>query len=57
MTGTNAQRGDARGYISDALGIVGAGLVSYGAWSIYAPAGFIVAGVLLIALAVAGARS
>lgn len=57
MTGTNTQRGDARGYLSDVLGLVGAGLVSYGAWTIYAPAGLIVAGVLLIALAVAGARA
>ena len=57
MTGTNTQRGDVRGYLSDVLGIAGACLVSYGAWTIYAPAGFNVAGLLLIALAVLGARA
>lgn len=36
--------------------LVGASLVSYGAWAIYTPAGFIVAGMLLLAFGVTGAR-
>lgn len=35
--------------LPDALIIGGAGLVSYGAWLVYQPAGFTVAGVLCIA--------
>lgn len=35
--------------VRDLIGIAGAGLVAYGAWEIYRPAGFIVGGVLLIA--------
>lgn len=34
----------------------GLGLVSYGAWLAWAPAGFMVPGALLIALGVLGAR-
>lgn len=36
----------------DALDVflVGAGLCSYGAWQVYGPAGYIVAGVLLLIL-------
>lgn len=34
--------------IRSAIGISGAGLISYGAWSIYEPAGYIVGGILLI---------
>jgi hypothetical protein len=41
----------------DATGIAGAGLVAYGAWRIYAPAGFIVAGLLLILVSVQLARA
>lgn len=37
--------------VFDAGGIVGAGLVGYGAWEIYHPAGYIVLGVLLMAAA------
>lgn len=33
----------------DASILLGAGLLTYGAWLIYAPAGFIVPGVLLLA--------
>ncbi|HZP88643.1 MAG TPA: hypothetical protein VFB54_17675 [Burkholderiales bacterium] len=33
----------------DALGLIGAALISYGAWMVYRPAGFIVAGSLLLA--------
>ena len=36
------------GLIRDLAGLCGVGLVSYGAWMIYPPAGFIVAGILLI---------
>lgn len=32
----------------DATGLAGAGLISYGAWRVYEPAGFIVAGLLLL---------
>lgn len=31
----------------DAVGLAGAGLMSYGAWLIYVPAGFITGGALL----------
>ena len=36
------------GLIRDLAGLCGVGLVSYGAWLIYPPAGFITAGILLI---------
>ena len=36
------------GLIRDVAGLGGVGLVSYGAWIIYPPAGFITAGILLI---------
>ena len=36
--------------VADALGFAGAGAIAYGAWLIYAPAGFLVGGVLLMAL-------
>ena len=36
----------------DGLGVSGAGLASYGAWLVYEPAGFIVAGALLVAAAI-----
>ena len=36
------------GLVRDLAGLCGAGLVSYGAWMIYPPAGFITAGILLI---------
>ena len=36
------------GLIRDLAGLCGVGLVSYGAWMIYPPAGFIVASILLI---------
>jgi len=35
--------------IRSGIGIGGAGLIAYGAWMIYAPVGYIVGGVLLIA--------
>lgn len=37
------------GIILDAAGIAGVGLVAYGAWMIYPPAGFITGGVLVLA--------
>ncbi|CAB4167394.1 hypothetical protein UFOVP860_17 [uncultured Caudovirales phage] len=37
--------------LRDLTGLAGAGLVAYGAWLIYPPAGFIVGGVLLIVAA------
>ena len=36
------------GIVRDLAGLCGVGLVSYGAWMIYPPAGFITAGILLI---------
>lgn len=41
----------ARDYAADVIGLAGAGALSYGAWMVYSPAGFIVAGVLLLATA------
>ena len=38
----------------DAVALVGAGLMAYGAWLVYPPAGFIVPGALLVALALFG---
>lgn len=37
--------------LCDLVGFAGAGSVSYGSWLIYRPAGFLVAGVLLMAFA------
>lgn len=51
-----AQGIDARGVILDALALSGVGLVTYGAWLIYEPAGFIVPGLLFLLATVAGAR-
>jgi hypothetical protein len=36
------------GLVRDLVGLCGVGLVSYGAWMVYPPAGFITAGFLLI---------
>lgn len=49
--GSNAASGAA-----DALFLAGAGAVSYGAWLMYAPAGFIVGGVLAMVAGVIVAR-
>lgn len=43
--------------LRDAAALVGIGLVAYGAWLVYQPAAFIVAGALLIAGALASARA
>jgi hypothetical protein len=40
--------------LRDITGLVGIGLVSYGAWSWFAPAGFMVAGALLLAGSIFG---
>jgi hypothetical protein len=40
----------------DCMGAAGCASLTYGAWSIYHPAGFVVAGVLLIAITLACAR-
>ncbi len=41
--------------IRDLLGLVGVGAMSYGAWLIYEPAGFIVGGGILAGAAAIGA--
>lgn len=43
--------------LPDVLLIAGAGSLSYGAWAIYAPAGWIVAGTLAIVAAIHLARA
>lgn len=43
-------------FARDLAGLAGAGLVAYGAWLVYAPAGFITAGTLLLAGAALLAR-
>lgn len=40
-----------RDVVRDVTGLAGAGLVSYGAWMIYPPAGYIVAGILCMVIA------
>jgi hypothetical protein len=44
-------------HIPDLLLITGAGLLSYGAWLVFQPAGFIVGGVLVIVQGVMQARA
>lgn len=39
------------------LGLIGAGLCAFGAWLVYQPAGFIVAGVLLLVTSFMYARA
>ncbi len=39
------------GLLIDLVGIAGAGCVSYGAWLVYRPAGFLVGGLLLMSAA------
>jgi hypothetical protein len=36
--------------VVDGMGFAGAGAIAYGAWLVYVPAGFLVGGVLLMAL-------
>lgn len=52
---TNPQK-RVREIFVDAAVVVGFGLLTYGAAIIYSPAGFIVPGVLLLAVGVIGAR-
>lgn len=40
---------------ADLLGVVGVGLLSYGAWLIYQPAAFVVAGICLMLIAAGAA--
>ena len=47
-TAMRAIAGVVPGLVRDLAGLCGVGLVSYGAWMIYPPAGFITAGILLI---------
>lgn len=42
---------------SDTAGLAGVGLISFGSWLVYHPAGFIVSGALLLTLAVLTARA
>lgn len=41
----------------DAIGLIGAASISYGAWLIYRPAGFIIAGAFCVVFAVFSARA
>lgn len=43
--------------LRETLGLVGVGLVSYGAWLAYHPAGYMAAGILLILGALRAARA
>ena len=42
--------------VRDLAGLAGAGLIAYGAWLVYPPAGFVVAGAELVAMSVLLAR-
>jgi hypothetical protein len=42
--------------IADLAGLAGAGLLSFGCWSVYEPVGFIAGGVMLLAGAVLFSR-
>lgn len=44
-------------WIRDAAGLTGAASVTYGAWLIYQPAGYIVGGLLVLLAASLAARS
>ena len=43
--------------IIDVCGIAGGGLITYGAWLIYEPVGFIVGGGIMMGLAVLASKS
>lgn len=45
-----------RGLVVDSSILLGAGLVSFGAWQLLAPAGYITLGVLLLAFGTTAAR-
>lgn len=40
-------------YLRDAAGVAGVASIAYGSWAIYEPAGFIIAGALVLMVAVA----
>ncbi|MBW9090848.1 hypothetical protein JNB91_23840 [Rhizobium wenxiniae] len=42
--------------VSDILAVIGLGILSYGAWLVYQPAAFILAGALIIMAAIGMAR-
>jgi len=42
--------------LRDAAGVAGVASIAYGSWMVYAPAGFIVGGLLVLAAALAAAR-
>jgi len=42
--------------IRDLCALIGAGLISYGSWLVFAPAGYIVAGLMLLAATIFSAR-
>lgn len=44
-------------FARDASGLLGCGLMSYGAWSIYEPVGYLLGGLLLVVLAIVGGRT
>lgn len=44
-----------RGWIADLCAVAGLGLLSYGAWLVYVPAGAIVPGVVLLGVGIVGA--
>lgn len=46
----------ARSLINDAALVAGVGLLTYGAWLVYHPAGFIVLGLTLLTAGLNGAR-
>ncbi len=45
-----------RSFVVDLTTLAGCGLISYGAWLTYRPAGFIVAGLVLLAAGLNGGR-
>lgn len=49
-------RGSAPALFFDLAGTAGVALISYGAWLIYEPAGYITGGIMLVAGALLGAR-
>lgn len=46
----------AAGYLPDALMVIGATGISYGAWLVYGPAGYVVGGLFALAAGVVLAR-
>lgn len=46
----------AAGFLPDALMLAGAGGISYGAWLVYVPAGYVVGGLFALAAGVVLAR-